>query len=91
MQLEGITNGSNFRIGETASALAFALVLQSDAQDVRHGSYPGKAPDARPGTRLGKHRYGGRPRPEATLIVTLYSIGESADSGASRLPILNRH
>jgi hypothetical protein len=48
-----VHRGSNFWFGEKAGALAFALVLRHDAQNVWERSYPGKDTDAFTRPRLG--------------------------------------
>src|SRR5207244_6622935 len=86
-----ISHGSNFRLGEKTGAVAFAVVLRSDAQDVRKRSYSGETADARARTRLGRHRHGSRSRPQTASLPALYSIGKNTHRGAHRLSLLNRH
>src|SRR6266481_5228004 len=85
-----ISHGQNFRFGEGTGSLASALVLRSDAENVRQRSYSRESADALAGTRVGRRRHGSCPWPQTTSLTALHSTGKSSGRGARRLPILNR-
>src|SRR5918996_4789795 len=86
-----ISHGSNLWSGEKTGAVAFALVLRHNAQDVRERSYAGESADAVAWPSVGRCRDGSWSRPQTTYLVALYPIGTSPRRGTHRLPVLNRH
>src|SRR6185369_14960487 len=77
-----LVDEQDFRVREKSGALASALVLYRDAQDVWEGFDAGQATDATAWPRLGWYRDGSRAGPEAQSFVAVYSTRESADSRA---------
>src|SRR5262245_24778406 len=71
-------HGSYFRIRKERGAVASALVLHHDAQDVRQGSDAGENADACAGDRLGIDRHGSRPGPQASRLSVLSNWERSA-------------
>src|SRR5438046_10671819 len=69
-----IRHGSRFRLGEKAGTVASALVLWSDAQNVRKRSYAGESADALARSGVGRHRHGSSSRPETISLIALHSI-----------------
>jgi hypothetical protein len=57
--------------------VAFALVLRSDAQNVRKRSYACESADAFAESRVGWNCNGSRSRPKAVNLIALHSIGKS--------------
>ena len=74
---------------EESGAVALALVLHHDAQDVWQGFDAGEATDAAPRNGLGQHRDGSRAWSEAESVVAVYSAREGADRSAHRVPVLS--
>ena len=72
-----------------SGAVAFALVLHHDAQDVWQGFDAGEATDAAAGNGLGQHRDGSRARSEAESVVAVYSAREGADRRADWVSVLS--
>ena len=97
MGQRGISNNRNeklideqdFRNREESGAVALALVLHHDAQDVWQGFDAGQATDASAGNGLGQHRDGSGPRAEAESVVEIYSTGESSHRFACRVSVLS--
>src|SRR6185436_9806042 len=60
---------------EETSAVALALVLYNDAQDVWQRSDASEATDARARARVGRHRDGGRAGQKTSRVAAVYSVG----------------
>jgi len=69
--------------------MAPALVLRSDAENVREGPYSGKAADARSWFGLGRHRDGSWTSPKAQNLSAIHSVGESSCGVANWVSILS--
>src|SRR5215216_4909474 len=76
---------------EESGAVAFALVLHHDAQDVWQGFDAGEATDAAAGNGLGRHRDGGGTRAETESLIAVCAVGEGADRRAHRVSVLSGH
>jgi hypothetical protein len=81
----------DFRVREESGAVAPALVLHHDAQDVWQGSNAGQATDAGARVGLGQHRDGSGAGAKAESFVEVYSTGEGAHGFACRMSVLSRH
>jgi uncharacterized protein (DUF924 family) len=68
--------GSNLWSKEITGAVAFALVLQRNAQNVWKGSDAGKDTDARARFSMGQHCHGGRSRPERLVSLRYIQLGK---------------
>ena len=97
MGQRGISNNRNEKLideqdfwnREESGAVALALVLHHDAQDVWQGFDAGEATDAAAGNGLGQHRDGSRARAEAESVVAVYSAREGADRCSYRVSVLS--
>jgi len=79
----------DFRVREESGAMAPALVLHDDAQDVWQGSNAGQATDAIAGNGLGQHRDGSGTGAQAESFVEVYSTGEGAHGFACWVSVLS--
>ncbi len=86
-----LVDEQDFGDREESGAVALALVLHHDAQDVWQGLDAGEATDAFAGDGLGQHRDGGGARAEAKSLVAVCSAREGADRRARRLSVLSGH
>ena len=84
-----LINEQDFGNREESGAVALALVLHHDAQDVWQGSDAGEATDAAAGNGLGQHRDGSRARSETESVVAVYSAREGADGCKDRMSVLS--
>ena len=97
MGQRGISNNRNEKLideqdfwnREESGAVALALVLHHDAQDVWQGFDAREATDAAAGNGLGQHRDGSRARAEAESVVAVYSAREGADGCKDRMSVLS--
>ena len=97
MGQRGISNTRNGKLvdeqdfwnREESGAVALALVLHHDAQDVWQRFDAGEAADAAAGNGLGQHRDGSRTRAEAESVVAFCSAREGADRRAGRMSVLS--
>ena len=87
--LNGRFDEQDFRVREESGAVASALVLHDDAQDVWQGSNAGQATDAAAGNGLGQHRDGSRTGAKAESFAEVYSIGEGAYGFARWVSVLS--
>ena len=79
----------DFRVREESGAVASALVLHDDAQDVRQGFDARQATDATAGDGLGQHRNGSGTGTQAESFVEVYSTGEGAHGCARWVSVLS--
>ena len=86
-----LVDEQDFRVREESGAVALALVLHHDAQDVWQGFDAGEATDAAAGNGLGQHRDGSRAREESESVVAVYSTREGADCRAHWVSVLSGH
>src|SRR5215470_272493 len=85
-----ISHGSNFWPGEKSGAVASALVLWGDAQNVRKRPYAGEDTDALARPRLGRHSHGSRGGAKTACFSALLSIGKNPRSRSYRVSVLSR-
>ena len=74
---------------EESGAVALALVLHHDAQDVWQRFDAGEATDAAAGNGLGQHRDGSRAREKAEGVVAVCSARKGANRRARRMSVLS--
>ncbi len=89
--MDGNTDATNCRSREKSGALAFALVLRSNEEDVWAGSHAGKDPDACAWSGVGQHRHGGRTEQKAACLLALYAVEQSASRITDWLSVLSGH
>src|ERR1044071_1955303 len=86
---EKLIDEQDFWNREESGAVALALVLHHDAEDVWQGFDAGEATDAAAGNGLGQHRDGSRAWAEAESVVAIYSAREGADGCKDRMSVLS--
>ena len=83
------SNEQDFGFREESGAVALALVLHDDAQDVWQRPDAGENADACARIGLGQHRDGSWVGPKAESVSTVYSAWESANGVACRMSVLS--